>query len=164
LVEKADFFLLLLESLIFSPFDDCLNLLELFSSGKNKNFGRPSFFFSLYIIILEQVPIKFLKKFRYGLYRELTNLSNTNFTLKITNTENYGILFETDYNKYIKYSFNFPTQYNVNYNFYIDLIEFIASFKTPTGTSNSEKINDKVYRIYKRMAVILSNVYKKIIN
>ena len=32
------------------------------SLSDNKNLGSPSFFFSLYIIILEQIPIKFLNK------------------------------------------------------------------------------------------------------
>ena len=32
------------------------------SLSDNKNLGRPSFFFSLYTIILEQIPIKFLNK------------------------------------------------------------------------------------------------------
>ena len=61
-IEKEDFFFVLLEFKILSSFDECLNLLVLLSSEENKNFGSPSFFFSLYIIILEHIPTKFLNK------------------------------------------------------------------------------------------------------
>ena len=44
--------------LLFSSFEEC----RLLSSEENKNFGNPSFFFSLYIIIFEHIPIKFLNK------------------------------------------------------------------------------------------------------
>ena len=51
-----DFLIEVLLSLLFD--EDFALLLIVF----NKNLGIPSFFFSLYIIILEQVPIKFLNK------------------------------------------------------------------------------------------------------
>ena len=58
---KTQLTLVRLFSLIFKSFlfDEARNFG--FSLG-NKNLGSPSFFFSLYIIILEQIPIKFLNK------------------------------------------------------------------------------------------------------
>ena len=53
--QKLDF---LNESLSLISFDESLNLILL----SNKKSGSPSLFFSLYIIILEQIPIKFLNK------------------------------------------------------------------------------------------------------
>ena len=48
-------FILLIESFFIED-------IFILSLSDNKNLGRPSFFFSLYTTILEQIPIKFLNK------------------------------------------------------------------------------------------------------
>jgi len=111
---------------------------------------------------------KFLKliinshKYKERVRKEFLKTSNTNFTLKITSiNNNYGIFFNTDFNKYGKFCFYFPSYYNASSNYCLDvsIINDLKQKLTP------EYIIKYIYIfVFERLPFHLNRTYKKIIN
>lgn len=71
------------------------------------------------------------------------DVDNNKFILKITNEENYGIFFKSDYDKYIKYTLYFPSIFEESVNKYIDIEQKLKKKFSDNKIENikQEKIN-----------------------